>query len=162
MKDWQRIALARRNGIKIPWRALRASRKMGVPFWVTCAFLMQESGGGANVFGHDPTQFAGAGRVTKAKYLRYKALRKTGRGMQGVGPMQLTWYGFQDRADELGGCWRPYPNLLAALEHIRGLWDARKNWRLVARDYNGSGPAAERYADQMVERFQFWQALFHC
>lgn len=157
--DIVRINRAARNGIKIPWRAMIASRQTGVPFYVTCAFLEQESGGGANVFGHDPTQFAGAGTVTKRKYLRYKAARHAGKGMQGVGPMQLTWYAFQDRADELGGCWRPYPNLLAGLEHIRHLHDARQNWRLTARDYNGTGPAAERYADQMVDRLAKWKRI---
>ena len=37
--------------------------------------LIKESGGGKNVFGHDPTIFVGAGTVTKAKYLEYKKRR---------------------------------------------------------------------------------------
>lgn len=157
----QLVKRARDHGILIPWRALWASRKVGVPYWVTCAFLMQESGGGENVFGHDPTIFIGAGEVTKDKYLRYKHERDIraphSHQMQGVGPMQLTWYSYQDRADALGGCWKPYYNVLAALEHLRDLHKAHGDWVDAARAYNGSGAAADHYARQMKMRFASWQ-----
>ena len=50
--------------------------------------LQKESGGGSNVFGHDPTIFVGAGTVTRAKYLEYKRQRVASGNtlMQGVGP----------------------------------------------------------------------------
>jgi hypothetical protein len=130
-----------------------------VPYWVTCAFLMQETSGGTNEFGHDPTIFIGAGTVTKSKYLKYKAERiRTGQ-MQGVGPMQLTWYAFQDRADALGGCWKPYCNLVAGLEYLKGLHDHFGDWESVARVYNGSGPRAEAYARMMKIRFASWRGF---
>ena len=70
---------------------------------------MQETSGGANIFGHDTTIFAGAGEVTKSKYLAYKKQRgpKGEGGMQGVGPLQLTFFTLQDEADDRGGCWKP-------------------------------------------------------
>ena len=69
------------------------------------------------MFGHDPGIFHGAGEVTKRKYLHYKQLRGShGQGgMQGVGPAQLTYYTIQDRADKLGGCWRPGINIAVGL-----------------------------------------------
>lgn len=153
------VLTARRHGIRIPTRAWRASVKAGVPFYVTCALLMQESGGGQNIFGHDPTIFVGAGKVTKTNYLRYKAARKAGGGMQGVGPAQLTWWEFQDRADAAGGCWRPYVNLLTGLQVLAGLCKATGSWVEAARRYNGSGPAADIYAAQMADRFVFWKRV---
>lgn len=153
------IARARQHGIHIPVRAYRASRKAGVPFYVTCAFLMQESAGGLNVFGHDPGNFSGAGVVTRDKYLAYKAARRAGKGMQGVGPMQLTWWEFQDRADALGGCWRPYYNVLAGLEVLHGLHQTYGNWGTAAYHYNGSGAAAAAYEREMLSRFSYWQSV---
>jgi len=143
---------ARRYGVKEPDVALSAAREAGIPFYVGAAFLMQESGGGANVFGHDASIYSGAGKVTKDKYLRYRAQRKSTGKMQGVGPMQLTWYRFQDRADRIGGAWKPYSNMLVGFRHLAHLRAAHGNWHDAARDYNGSGPAAVAYAGQVVHR----------
>jgi hypothetical protein len=132
--------------------ALRAARSADIPLYVGCAFLKQESGGGRNVFGHDPSIYSGAGKVTKEKYLRYKAERKRTGQMQGVGPMQLTWHTFQDRADRLGGAWRPYVNMLVGFRHIADLHQQNGSWYAAARAYNGSGPMAERYAAEMSHR----------
>jgi hypothetical protein len=96
----------RKNGIVNPRLTLQAARKAKLPIAVACAFLEQESSGGQNIFGHDRnTIFAGAGAVTEAKYREYKKQRgPEGKGgMQGVGPMQLTFFSLQDRADELVG-----------------------------------------------------------
>src|SRR5687768_10363640 len=151
-RDLDQIQTAKRNGIVIPVRAYRAAEKAGIPYAVACAFLMQESAGGQNVFGHDPTQFVGAGKVTKKKYLTYRERRRAGKGMQGVGPMQLTWWEFQDAADEMGGCWKPYVNMLFAFQLLARYREAHGNWRDAARQYNGSGPAAEAYADRVKQR----------
>jgi hypothetical protein len=146
---------ARRYGIKQPEVALSAARQAGIPFYVGAAFLMQESGGGANIFGHDTSIYSGAGKVTRQKYLQYKAQRKRSGKMQGVGPMQLTWYTFQDRADRLGGAWKPHNNMLVGFRHLANLRSAHGNWHDAARDYNGSGPAAEAYAGEVVHRMAF-------
>jgi hypothetical protein len=126
----------------MPVRCLLAARKTGLPLSLGCALLLQESGGGANVFGHDPTIFTGAGTVTKQKYLAYKAQRGHTK-MQGVGPCQLTWWEFQDEADKRGGCWRPLVNMQVAFGHLAALV-ARSGLHDGVRAYNGSGPAASR------------------
>ncbi len=149
------VEIAKANGIVIAEIAWDASRQVGVPFWAACAFLVQESAGGQNVFGHDPTIFVGAGSVTQEKYTAYKAERiRTGQ-CQGVGPMQLTFHTFQDQADALGGCWQPQHNVTQGLRILKGFVDAGKSWHQAAAAYNGS----EAYADQMDARFVHWQQL---
>lgn len=156
-RDLLLVSKLRQGGIKIPARALIAARRAKLPLSLACAILMQESGGGANVFGHDPTIFAGAGDVTKKKYLAYKAQRGTTK-MQGVGPCQLTWWELQDQADERGGCWKPLVNMqigferLAANVRAHGLHDG-------IRAYNGSGPAAEAYARSVLGKKAHFDAL---
>lgn len=147
-----RLSIGRELGCRMPLTTLRATRAAKIPYYVGCAFLQQETGGGRNVFGHDPSVFSGAGKVTKAKYLRYKAVRERTGQMQGVGPMQLTWHTFQDRADRLGGAWKPYVNMLVGFRHLADLHDDHGSWRAAARAYNGSGPMAHEYAAEMGRR----------
>ena len=150
-------AKLKRLGIVNPLLTIRAAKAAKLPLALACAFLEQESGGGRNVFGHDPTIFVGAGAVTKAKYLAYKAKRRASgnRQMQGVGPMQLTWWTFQDAADAEGGCWMPYANMLIgfrlAAEKIR-----RYGMVEGIKAYNGSGPAADRYSASVRARADKW------
>ena len=144
-----RVQAARRAGCTMAETARRATRAADIPLYVGCAFLVQETGGGRNVFGHDPTVFAGAGKVTRSKYLAYKHVRRRTGEMQGVGPMQLTWWSYQDRADQLGGAWKPYPNMLVGFRHLAALHHATGSWRAAAHDYNGGGAAAASYAAQM-------------
>lgn len=150
----------RRRGIKYPVTTVREAERAGISLSLACAVLSQESAGGHNVFGHDPVkppQIKG-GKVTKSRYLQYKKLRRT-HGMQGVGPMQLTWYTFQDAADKLGGCWVPKYNMRIGFKILR---DNIKKYgeRDGIRRYNGSGEAAERYASQVLARKRAWHRLF--
>lgn len=149
----ERVDEARRAGCTMAGIARRATRDAGIPYYVGCAFLLQETGGGRNVFGSDPTVFAGAGEVTRAKYLAYKEVRQRTGEVQGVGPMQLTWPTYQDRADRLGGAWKPYANMLVGFRHLAALHRASGSWTAAAHEYNGGGPAAEVYAAQMAARF---------
>jgi hypothetical protein len=155
-------ALAR-LGIVCPVALIDASRAAGVPLPLAASLLVQESGGGRNEWGHDPTIFVGGydakndrrwgETVTKAADLEYKRQRgPTGNGgMQGVGPCQLTYYALQDEADGLGGCWLPKANLTVGMRllaaNIR-----REGERAGVALYNGSGPAAARYADAVLAR----------
>jgi hypothetical protein len=148
----KRVDAAKEAGCTMAGVARRATRAADIPYYVGCAFLQQETGGGRNVFGHDPTVFAGAGEVTRSKYLAYKKVRQRTGQLQGVGPMQLTWSTYQDRADRLGGAWKPYPNMLVGFRHVAALHRASGSWRAAAHDYNGSGPMAEAYAAQMARR----------
>ena len=158
-----KIARARRAGIKIPVIAFVAAKRAGIPYWMACAFLVQESAGGQNVFGHDPSIFEGAGKVTKDKYLEYRRQRiaSGNRKMQGVGPMQLTWWEFQDEADRAGGAWKPYYNSLIGFKIIRKYLDAGMTPQQAATRYNGSGPAAEAYGREMNTRFETWRRIIN-
>lgn len=149
----EQVDAARRAGCTMADTARRATRDAGIPYYVGCAFLLQETGGGRNVFGSDPTVFAGAGEVTRSKYLAYKEVRRRTGEVQGVGPMQLTWHTFQDRADRIGGAWDPYVNMLVGFRHLADLRRDLGSWHGAARAYNGSGPMAQRYAAEMSRRF---------
>ena len=122
MADETLVQRLRAGGILFPETTIAEARRSGLKLALACALLEKESSGGQNVFGHDPnTIFAGAGDVTKEKYLDYRRRRIAAgnRTMQGVGPCQLTWWELQDEADREGGCWKPDG------EHARRLPAAR-------------------------------------
>lgn len=148
------------GGIVDPPTVIAAAEAVGLPLALACALLQQESGGGANVWGSDPVQTGGVylkgGPVTEANYRAYRRLADRGEiGRQGCGPCQLTARGFQDAADARGGCWDPRANMLAGFS---GLVTLTNTYGLPdgVRRYNGSGPAAERYRDQVLERYRVW------
>lgn len=137
---------------------IREAKRSGLPVALLCALVEKESGF-SNVFGHDPTIFAGAGTVTKQKYLDYKKRRgPQGKGgMQGVGPCQLTWWTLQDRADRLGGCWMPGPNIRVGAAHLKSLVEAH-GLADGLRRYNGDGAMAQAYSRDMLRRKAVWDA----
>ena len=143
-----------------PLWTIRYAHMHGVPLDISCAVLMVESGGGANVFGHDNTIAIGWGTVTKAKYLAYRALRdKTGE-CQGVGPMQLTSKSLQAQADVLGGCWQPKWNIAVGM-HFLGekLNEHAGSLAAGVAAYNGGGPAADRYAAHVLAVADHFHAI---
>jgi hypothetical protein len=119
--------------------------------------LCEKEGGFRMVYGHDPVRNPApkGGHVTRSNYAQYKRDRKAGMGMQGVGHTQLTWYAFQDQADALGGCWRPYPNLVVGFANLRRLINAHGKEKGAAA-YNGTGPAAEAYGRDFVRKQEAW------
>lgn len=95
------------------WGILRAAavvelaELVGLELAAAAVLLEKESAGGLNIWGHDPVSTGGhyrkGGPVTRENYTAWRPHR--GRlGAQGVGPCQLTWSGYQDQADDLGGC----------------------------------------------------------
>lgn len=150
-------AKAKRHGARYPLYIVQEARRAGLNLPVAFALIEQESNF-QHIFGHDPTIFAGAGKVTKKKYLAYKAQRGHTR-MQGVGLAQLTWWEFQDKADKYGGCWRVRFNLRVAFEHLAALIKAHGLQKGVAL-YNGTGPNADNYARIfMLRRKKWWDQL---
>ena len=106
--------------------------------------LIKESGGGRNVWGHDdvvvaPNTYAKGGLVTESSYTAYIAAVKAGRaGRQGCGPTQLTSEPFQQRADDLGGCWRFEINCRVGFEILADHNKSHNcNPPLSPRDENG-------------------------
>src|SRR5688572_13799765 len=154
------IERLRAAGIDSPRIAIEEAKRAGLPLELACALLEKESGGGANVYGHDPSIFSGAGQVTRENYARYKKQRVASgnRKMQGVGPCQLTWWEFQDQADAQGGCWRPRINMRVGFLHLANLIK-RYGESDGARRYNGAGSAAEAYSRDLLVKARRWDSV---
>lgn len=161
MDDAQRIEVARANGINQPELVMSAARATGIPFYIGCAYLIQETSGGQMIFGSDPTQFRGSelvqtdkGRlVTKDRYQCYKAQRNR-LGAQGVGPLQATDPGWQDEVDAAGGCWDFETNVFKGFELLMR-FKATRTWDEVALRWNGGQTFVEHNRELRTQ----WKAL---
>jgi hypothetical protein len=150
---------ARRQGARHVLEILRAARAAGIEPALALALVQRESDF-RNGFGSDPVkppQLSG-GRVTRRRYRRYRELRDSGHGSQGVGLTQLTWRPFQDAADARGGCHRPANQLSVGFEGL-----AKNIADLGERDgiavYNGPGPRGQRYADEVLHLRDRWRTV---
>lgn len=147
------------HGIQRPAEVVELAALAGLELAAAATLLEKESSGGRNVYGHDGVPTGGfytkGGPVTKESYLAYKAHRKE-LGAQGVGPTQLTFPPFQDRADARGGCWDARINTLVGFEILAGHVTTR-GLRNGFRAYNGSGAAAEAYATDAMKKLQVWR-----
>jgi hypothetical protein len=149
-----------RHGIQRAAEVVELATAAGLELAAAATLLEKESSGGHNVWGHDPVDTGGfyvkGAVVKKDAYLKYKAHRHE-LGPQGVGPTQLTFPAFQDRADARGGTFNFRVNCAVGFEiladHIKtkGVHDG-------FRAYNGSGPAAEAYADDAVKKRARWRS----
>jgi hypothetical protein len=163
-RDDELIDRLSRMGLKYPHTTVDEARRVGLPLSYALAFLEKESSRhdsagpafGLNLFGSDPVPNPiKGGLVTAVRYAEYKRNRKLGRGMQGVGPCQLTWYALQDMADAMGGCDKPRLNMRVGFAQAKGLI-RRYGKHEGARRWNGSGAAAERYAADWHAKQQRW------
>lgn len=147
---------ARSHGANYSLRIVREARRAEVPISLAFALIEQESGF-RNVFGHDPTIYTGAGKVTRSKYRAYKKKRgpRGEGGMQGVGPAQLTWWEFQDAADKRGGCWKPRHNIATGFRVLADLISKHSNIHDGVAAYNG-GASADRYVNEVLRRRDNW------
>jgi hypothetical protein len=153
--DRKLALLLKQHGNQFWGTTIHEARRAQITVRLLAAVLDQESGGGHNVWGHDPVKCGPkGGAVTRANYATYK--RERGHcGMQGCGPMQLTWYAFQDEADRLGGCWDPRINIRVGAQTLGKLVRQHGLAAGIAR-YNGTGPAAQRYSRQVLQRVAVW------
>lgn len=124
------LAAMKRGGIVHPDITLQEAARAGITLSLACALLGQESAGGRNVWGGDNAPNGGTSglrwkTVTENRYKQYKRARgpKGEGGRQGAGPCQLTWHTFQDRADELGGCWNPECNMRVGFTDLKAMID---------------------------------------
>ncbi len=151
-------AALRAAGARYEDAIIREARRHGVPVSLVCAILEVETGF-QNVFGHDAVRNPvkspprGLMAVTEERYQQYLRFRRQGLGNQGVGPMQLTSPGLQDRADALGGCWKVDPNVRVGVEFLAGNIQRLGLYRGVAA-YNGS----TAYADKVLPLEKKWRA----
>lgn len=149
---------AKKYGMQNSLRVVLEARRAGIPVSLGFAMVEQETGRALNIFGHDPTSsipnsWKGTG-VTLAKYHYYK-VRRGRYGMQGVGPLQLTWWQTQDTADRLGGCYKTAYNLRVGFSTLAALIRQHGYARGIER-YNGSGPAAVAYSKSVRARADKW------
>jgi hypothetical protein len=160
--DAQLVKVMREHKIVFPKNTLEAARKTGLGLRYACALLDLETGGGRNVFGHDPTPSIPKRWQGKEVWLvryRYYKRRRGQHGMQGVGPTQLTWWQYQDRADALGGCHKPFCNMQVGFSILRALIRQHGVQHGAAR-FNGTGEAAERYGRNFLIHADHWGGRF--
>lgn len=144
--------------------AMEADRQ-NIPVSVLTAVVEQETGF-RNVFGHDkkvngstsgiPKRWAGT-EVTKNKYRWYKLGRRF-RGNQGVGPMQLTFPGYQDEADRDGGCWDTAVNIATGANVLKALYDSHGTWAAAYAVYNAGSvnEQGRQYAAEVTAKQRKW------
>ncbi len=177
-----RAITAARNGAWYIRDIITACEKHNLPIAAGMALIQKETGF-RNVWGHDRAvgqraqlgfKYSGiadslAGeKVKKKDYLNYKRNRSVS-GAQGVGPAQLTFGGFQDQADKLGGCWKPAANIMVGVgvlagnyhKNMRAGMDRSRALQLAAQAYNGSGPAAEKYGRDYMVLYDVWRKRFN-
>lgn len=153
--DEQRIIVARSAGIANAELGLLASRIVGFPVFATYAVMERESKG-KNVWGGDPTIFQGHHNmtVTPEAYKQYLVERGEQGAGQGVGPMQLTHWSIQDEADNFGGSYVPFINILIGVDFLNELWDLHGDWEQVFPRWN----ADPSYTRAMVdEKLPLWK-----
>lgn len=151
MTDPALIVRLRKLGCPYPIRLITEAGKTGLSVPLGCSLVVQESGW-QNIWGHDPNSiFAGAGAVTEVNYHAYSAESTRTGLVQGCGTTQLTFRGYQLEADRLGGCWIIANQLQIGFgvlaEHVR-----TDGLRQGVAAYNGSGPAADQYATEVIDR----------
>ena len=124
------LAAMKRGGIVYPAITLQEAERAGITLSLACALLDQESAGGRNVWGGDNAPNGGTSdlrwkTVIEGRYKQYKRQRgpEGMGGRQGAGPCQLTWHTFQDRADDLGGCWKPECNMRVGFTDLEAMID---------------------------------------
>lgn len=148
------------NGMANAAVIVQAAQLEGMDLAVAATLVAGESWG-KHIWGHDPGETGGhyvkGGPVTQANYLAYRAAMRAGEiRRQGCGISQATSAEYQDRADQLGGCWDMLANCRSGFRGMQALM-SRYGVRDGARRYNGSGDAAERYADNFMSRLSIWQ-----
>lgn len=158
---------ARLAGAGYAWTILTQAHEVGL--WPSRALaLIEQESNFQNVFGHDedasgnvifPGKRGQTVKVTKALYLQYKLRRGTpGRKghQQGVGPAQLTWWEYQDHADDLGGCWIPRYNMRVAFSILQNLIDLHGE-RTAYAIYNGGATNPDfTYATEVQRKQARW------
>lgn len=126
--------------------------------------LILESSGGTNVWGRDQVDTGGiytkGAPVDEQTYLRYREARRAGRiKTQGCGPAQITFHTYQDRADELGGCWRPEVNCRVGFGILAGHLRRGNSFRDAFSRYNTGGPGPSPYATKAMALLSAWERL---
>lgn len=158
--DHKLLAVLEEYGVQNAQAAIEAQAHPERPVLSQClALLENETGGGRNVFGGEgtacPTEWYEQ-PVTHERYTVYRDRRDAGETPNGVGPTQITDPALQIEAERQGGCWVPVHNMNVGFGFLHELM-LEHGTQEGFRAYNGSGPAAEAYA----ERAMRWATIWH-
>ena len=152
-------AFFKEEGFKRPYLMVAAMKEADISPATAAALIAMETGDGSMIFGcdHGPGQAFCHEKVTKAKVQALLA----GPLANGVGATQLTFKPFVQEADAAGGAHLYFPNVLTGFRILRRNFDASgQNLRSAYRLFNGSGQAAEEYADKaMAKREEYKRKL---
>jgi hypothetical protein len=108
------------GGFLRPLLTVAALREANIRPQTAAALLSKETGNGSNIFGCDHGACGDAPPFCRHNVTerRAKRLRQSGFS-NGVGPTQLTFKGYVDRARRAGGEWKPYANMVTGFRIFR-------------------------------------------
>lgn len=154
-----------RQGFKTPFLMVAALRKAQIRPQSAAALLEKESAKGRNIFGCDHGSVGDRPPYCRHTVTEQRAKRlRASQFSNGVGPTQLTFKGYVDRARERGGEWRPYVNMWTGFDVFRQCVADAGTIRGGAARYNG-GPnpnaQARAYGKDFVEKRQAWERKLH-
>ena len=155
--DLRKVYRARQAGARHAFKIVQEARRERVPLDLAFALVEQESGF-KNIFGCD----YGAGRAFCHEHVTARKVKQllASSLANGVGLTQLTYKPFVQQAEREGGAHKPRYQLRIGFRIIRSHLNAYSYYTALAR-YNGSGPAAERYATELHARRRRWNKTLH-
>ena len=160
-RDRQLGRFFQKHGFKNPFLMVAAFRKADIKPQTAAALLEKESGKGQNIFGcdhgsHGPTPPYCNQKVTEARARKLRSSQYS----NGVGPTQLTFKGYVDKARKRGGEWRPYVNMWTGFEIVGNNIRACGSVQEGAAQYNG-GPTpnaqAQAYGRDFAQKREQWE-----
>jgi hypothetical protein len=128
------------------------------PLWVsTMAAACEQEGGGKNVLGCDAGAIECNKPVTRAAILRLIAHYQKTKISNGVGPMQITWFPFIQKAENMGGAHILRNSMTVGAQHLNDLLN-RYHYLNALEMYNDgrealdpSNPYEVKFAAKHVE-----------
>ena len=158
MRRWLRL---KRAGVRRPRMVIKEARRADLRVADALAMLQNETGVPMrNVFGCDWGPQGGkppycGDRVTRR---RVKKLLRSGKA-NGVGWTQLTYPPFVYEAERLGGANRPRIQCRVGFRVLKDNMNRIGSRWAGFKAYNGTGAAADAYANRAIARSQGWQDL---
>lgn len=153
-RDLKLAYRAKRHGSRYSLRIIWEARRANIPISLAFALVEQESNF-RNIFGHDRGgPFAGQ-NVTASKVRQLISHVHRGGTSNGVGLTQLTWIGYIEQAQRRGGAHIPKHQLSVAFDALHNLI-RRYGVHGGYKHYNGTGSAADVYADRLEARQRRW------
>jgi len=149
-----RIASRARHRLGVPWKIALyiafAARKFRIRYAIAYALFEQESNYEV-VYGHDAGGLLPGQRVTKANYayFRSRVVAGQGRGANGVGLGQVTYWTY---IRENPGLWKPRVQVYLSLSILADLLERHHAFTAVGAYNGGEGNPNEDYAREVFAK----------